>query len=140
MEKLSSDGVIRMTRRPKKIGNEYQYIITQDCSAWTAFHTLEGVKRFLRDYGLTPKLISKSEGKWHSKYHHFELRGKFQEQCLFNKEMFDSIQGAEESFRLSNGSYTKFKIIRTWRCTTLMYLNPNVKDREEIDYRIHGGE
>ena len=106
----------------------YKYLVTKDSSSWTAFRTYKGVRRFLNDYGLIPKLEERN-GTWAT----FKLEGNFIEHMIWDKEVLLKLYG-EESFRLSNGDYTLWKIVTGREGKSLFYLNPNVKDRPVTEY------
>lgn len=107
----------------------YHYTVLRENDPWCAYRTLEGVRRFLRDYGLKPVLESRNE-----ELAVFELKGKpFVEHMIWNKEELLRMSG-RESYRLSNGEYTLWKIAVGLNGRSLFYLNPNVKDRPTIKY------
>lgn len=126
-----SDG-LTLTKVERESRNGYFYLVHNKATSWTAFRTKAGVKRFLKDYGLTPRLIRRD-----GKHATFRLTGNYLESSTMDKGMFDSLKADWESWRLSNGDYTKFKILKTFAGHVILSLNPNVRDREVDPDCIH---
>ena len=121
---------IHLTKHETKTGCGYFYTVTKDATAWTAFETKHGLKRFLRAYRLTPKF------HWRrGKNACFYLQGpEIEFIYAWDKKEFLKCHATIEQFDLSNGSYTLYKYFHLPDKTLVYCLNPNVKDRPESNY------
>ena len=116
------------TEREKHGG--YRYLIQHKATSSRAFHTKEGLDKWLKDTGLK---IGK-EG-WLG---NFQLKGTFREVSMRgNSEKLDAWakeQGLRASSQLDNGEYTRSYIKEGKTGNTIYYLNPNYK-REILPYK-----
>ncbi len=98
----------------------YKYLITTGATSYTAFHTENGLKRYLKRTGLRKELISENSN---SKY--FRLIGSYKRISMSGNykllNEFGRRKGLTRTKILSNGDYTT-----AWYGNgKIYYLNPN---------------
>lgn len=116
---------------PKKLKEgAYRYIITNGAIAHTAFHTKEGLDRWLKDTGIK---LSKQTDHWG----HPLLKGTYSKISMSgNQEKLDAWaqkRGLRKTKILDNAKFTTAWIKEGKRGNTIYYLNPNYS-RDELPY------
>ena len=102
----------------------YRYLVTNRATSHTAFHTRKGLERWAKERNLTLPDFSDWIGG--------RIKGSFSTQMHMDMAEFLSLSG---SFILviSNARYTMGIVTED---NTVHYLNPNVKERPEFNYRM----
>ena len=114
------------TRKDSDFGYKY-FIQKWDAKTGrdTAFRTMSGLKRYLRDRNLT------MGGHIHGKGSYHKVIGDYDEKMYMDYKQFVKDKGDSKTFPiLSNGDYTE----AFFKDGVVYYCNPNVKERKKYTY------
>lgn len=121
-------------------GCGYKFVVQQDCTAWTAYRTNRGFKRFLELTGLE---IDPSKTKYwdctavgHGRrvFMQCNPRKVNDHKSFWNRS--DVPEGARKFIGLSNGQYVDCYVVSNAEEATIYRPNPNAKEvYKPYDYR-----